>query len=344
MKRAAQRARWALILGACVQVALGCAKQQDVIVETVADRPLTNAEIDADPWALLPGGAIGWVHLDAQLMFASPFGERLLALAQQRSFILPSAGFEPKRDLANVYVGLYSMQGADFAGVARGQFDPQKIDQTADGIQKTPWGSVINKSSYAGRTVYVASDVAYAVLTPKTVLFGNQTGLRRALDRIREGRVRRRVPGWIDELLKTPGAPFALGVDFRSHPVPDAARRELGFMRGLEMARIVGNFEAPGVNLAGTLSYPDEASASAGASNVTGLADLMHNYGWLMSAVGISQPIQKLEASAEGTDARFVVAVDAQAVGTLLDQVSKWFKAGATGAGGIPLAARQPPQ
>ncbi len=50
------------------------------------------------------------------------------------------------------------------------------------------------KSSYAGRSLYTAGNMGFTVLTQKTLLFGNDTGIRRALDRIQEGRAKRQQP------------------------------------------------------------------------------------------------------------------------------------------------------
>src|SRR5262249_41694159 len=144
-----------------------------------------------------------------------------------------SAGFEPKRDLERVYTGVYSMSGADVAGVAIGAFDKDKIEAAADGTQKTPLGVPVTKSSYADRTLYTAGNVGFTVLTSRTALFGNDTGIRRALDRIKEGRAKRQLPPWMDKLLSTPNAPLVVGADLTSQPLPDAARSQLPFLEGL---------------------------------------------------------------------------------------------------------------
>ncbi|HVJ21504.1 MAG TPA: hypothetical protein VM686_39105 [Polyangiaceae bacterium] len=305
----------------CVIGALSCcSKQGDVITQTGEGKSLTESDIDRDPLALLPGGAIALSYLDAKQMFASRFGEKLLAIASQQVPLPPSAGFEPRRDLEKTYTGIYSMSGADVAGVAVGRFDKAKIEAAADGTQKTALGLPVTKSSYAGRTLYTAGNVGFTVLTARTALFGNDTGIRRALDRIKEGRAKRQLPQWMDKLLATPNAPLALGADLTSNPIPDAARSQLPFLEGVKTAAVLGNFQDPGLNLAGTLSYGDAESAQRGAENVVRLRGMLEGYAPFMALLGIPQPVKKLEAKAKEEEVSFVAGVDGEAVGVLLDK------------------------
>jgi hypothetical protein len=297
-----------------------CSKQGDVITQAGEGKSLSEADIDRDPLALLPGGAIALSYLDTKQMFASRFGEKLLAIAAQQVPLPPSAGFEPRRDLDKTYTGIYSMSGADVAGVAIGKFDKDKIEAAADGTQKTALGLPVTKSSYAGRTLYTAGNVGFTVLTAKTALFGNDTGIRRALDRIKEGRAKRQLPGWMEKLLGTPDAPLVLGADLTSNPLPDAARSQLAFLDGVKTVALLGNFKDPGLNLAGTLSYGDAEAAKRGAENVVHLRSMLEGYAPLMALIGIPQPVKKLEAKAKEEEVEFVAGVDGEAVGVLLDK------------------------
>ena len=306
---------WLII---CCLTLLACSKQGEVIIETASGKGLTAEDIDRDPWALLPEGALAWVYLDTRQLFESRFGDQTLALTERAMPIPPEAGFEPKRDLQKLQLGLYSMQGADFAGVASGQFDPQKIEQAASSTAKTPLGYPVEKSRYAERTLYVAGDAGFSVVTPHTVVFGNMTGMRRVLDRIQEGRVERPIPTWLDGLLKTPDAALVLGGDLTSNPLSAATRQQLPFLDGLKTVQLLGNFKDPGLNFAGTLSYDTDAAAERGATNLMNVDQLLKSYGWVMSLLGLAQPIQRLEAHAEDSNTKLVLAVDGQAVAMLL--------------------------
>lgn len=323
-----KRAHWAKVVFASVLalgVATGCPKKPDKIVAAGEDRSLTDAEIDQEPIALLPSGAVGLFSVDTKKLFASQFGQKLLDIARARTPVPPSANFDPGRDLDHAYVGVYSMAGADSAAVLTGRFDKAAIEAAADGTQKTPLGTPVVKSTYAGRTLYTSHNVGFVVLTARTLLIGNETGIRRALDRIKEGRVRKQVPAWFDELLKTPNAPVVAGFDLRAQPVTDAARQQFPFLNGLETARMVGNFESPGINLAGTLTYGDAQGAQAGAQSLTTIKDMAASFGWLASLLGIGQPIRQLDAKAEDRDTKFVAALDAAEVSKMLDQLSSYL-------------------
>ncbi|HEX6765496.1 MAG TPA: hypothetical protein VF103_08470, partial [Polyangiaceae bacterium] len=171
--------RTVVVAGALALVG-ACAGHDDVIVKTGADKKVSDAQIDAEPVALLPGSAVAVAYVDARKLFASPFGARVLGVAERRMPLPASAGFDPKRDLEALWIGLYSMQGADVAGVAIGTFDRQKIEAAADGTQKTPLGIPVTKTTYSGHALYVAGDTGFTVLTSKVALFGNDVGVRRA--------------------------------------------------------------------------------------------------------------------------------------------------------------------
>ena len=317
--------RWSLALAALVPL-LGCSHTEDVIVQTGAGKEASAVDIDREPLALLPGGVVGIASIDAAQLVASPFGGRLLALLNQRLPVPPSAGFDPARDLQHLYVGLYSMQGADVSGVALGKFDKAKIEAAVNGVEKTPQGVPIAKRQYAGRTLYTAAGFGFCLLSDRTALFGNDTGIRRALDRVREGRLRRQTLPWMDKLLDgEKSAPIVAGADLRAQAIPAAASSNLAFLNGLETMAFVGNFKDPGVNLAGTLVYGDEAGAKQGAQNVQGLSQKLSTYGTLLALVGFPQPVRQLQAEAKGKQAAFVVGLDGAALIQLLDKLPEYL-------------------
>jgi hypothetical protein len=300
--------------------ALACAHKQDVVVKTGEDKKFSEAQIDADPVPLLPGDAIGVLSIDAQALYRSQFGDQVRAVVEKRLPLPPSAGFDPKRDLDHAWIGFYSMQGADVAGVAVGRFDRQKIETAADGAEPTALGVPVVKTSYAGRTLYTAGTVGFSVLTAKTALVGNDTGMRRALDRIQEGRAKRQLPEYMEKLLASSKAPIVGGFDFTSSPLPDATRQELTFLKGVKTLSLVGNFDDPGLNLAGTLTYEDADAAQRGAQNLVALRQLVERYATFLALLGIGQPVRRLEAEPKDKDVAFVLAVDGAAVAALLDR------------------------
>lgn len=315
-----------LALALCAAPLFACSHSEDIIVQTGAGKEASAIDIDKEPLALLPSGVVGIASVDATQLVASPFGGRLLALLNQRLPVPPSAGFDPAHDLTHLYLGVYSMQGADLSGVALGKFDKAKIESAVNGVEKTPQGVPIAKRQYAGRTLYTAAGFGFCLLTDHTALFGNDTGIRRALDRVREGRVRRQTLPWMDKLLDgEKDAPIVAGADLRAQAIPQAASANLAFMNGLETMAFVGNFKDPGVNLAGTLVYGDEAGAQAGAQNVQALSQKLSTYGTLLALVGYPQPVRQLQAEAKGKQAAFVVGLDGAALLQLLDKLPEYL-------------------
>jgi len=317
----ARLSRRSTLLGLAASAgSFACAHREDVVVKTGADKNLNDEQIDLDPAPLLPGGAIGVLVLDANALYNSMFGDKVRQVVEKRMPLPPSAGFEPKRDLTKAWIGFYSMQGADMAGVALGHFDRAKIEAAAASAEPTPLGMPVVKTSYAGRTLYTAGTVGFSVLTAKTALVGNDTGMRRALDRIAEGRVKNQLPSYMQKLLAGTTAPIVFGADFTSSPVPDASRAELAFVNGLKTVALVGNFQDPGLNLAGTLTYADPDAARKGAQSLIDLRRKVESVAPFLALLGIGQPVRKLEAEPKENDVSFVAGVDGAAVAVLLDK------------------------
>ncbi|HEY6078305.1 MAG TPA: hypothetical protein VIW29_05850, partial [Polyangiaceae bacterium] len=81
------------------------------------------------------------------------------------------------------------------------------------------------------------------------------------------------------------------------------------------------NFAPPGVNLAGTLVYPDDESARVGAGQVGETRAMLDTYTPFLALLGIPQPVRKLQADAVGKEGHFVAGIDAVAVAALLSRL-----------------------
>ncbi len=305
---------------------VACGTSPDVIVKTSDGRALRAADIDQDPLSLLPAGAALVSVMDAPALFASPVGGKVLSVLQQRMPLPPEADFVPQRDLETLYWGFYSVQGADFAGVAQGRFNPVAIEAAADGSRLAPLGEPLRAVEYAGRRFYVAGGMGLIVLTERTALFGNETGIRRVLDRLEIGRIQDEMPPSLGALLRSPNAPFALGIDALSSPQLSAFSRVLPWLDGLALGRIVGDFEPPGMNLAGTLSYPDAASAAQGKAQLDAMGERLRSYSWLASVIGLGQPLRALQSAVSESSVQFTASLELAVPMALLDQVAAMGK------------------
>jgi hypothetical protein len=270
-------------------------------------------DLDSDPLALLPSSAVVVTNLDARAMFASAsVGAQLAALAETLLPLGPEAGFDAKRDVDRVVLGAYTSTGADAVAVVSGRFDVAKIAATTQGRGGVP----IVHAMYAGRDTYTAGPAMYSVLTAKTVVAGTGDGVRRALERVQDRKIERAIPAWVDETLSTPGAELALAADFTSQPVTVAAigSVSLPWLSGLRVAKVIGNFQKPGMNVAATLSYGEPAQAETAADGVRA-ADV-----WLKVLGGFlgGLSVQDLDVKTDGKDLKCKFAVDDQTLGRLL--------------------------
>jgi len=159
------------------------------------------------------------------------------------------------------------------------------------------------------------------VVTKHTVIAGNETGIRRCLDRIRDKRVRRDISEWMVQLLENPKASIVAAADLSSQPEAAGAVQQLPFLQGLKIARMLGNFEAPGINFAGALTYPDPATAQAAGQQVQRIAQ-WNSYAALLAFIGIRPPIQDIQVRVEQNDVQFIIKVDAQGASAMVDALS----------------------
>ncbi len=309
------KAAFAVLLGAISII--GCSKKETVITPAVAERQLTPADIDAEPLAVLPTGFIGLLRAEMPAVARSSLGPTVLTLIRQWAPLPVNSGVAPDRDIERIVVGLYSMQGADAAGVAIGRFDPEAIKQAANANPNTPSGSIV-QSPYAGYLLYTVRNMGFCVLSARTLLIGNETGIRRALDRIREGRAVRQLPAWTDPLLDAGKAPLAFGAQFKPGEVPPAVGQQVPFMAELQGLRVLGNFEAPGVNLAGSLGYATPERAKQAAAEMLSSRDKLMSMGFVLGGLGMGQPVRRLEATATDTEVAFVAGLDGASVSKIL--------------------------
>jgi len=185
------------LLATLVAFLPGCSNNEDIIVQTGAGKELDAPQIDKEPLALLPSGVVGIASIDTVKLFASPFGNRVLALLNQHLPVPVSADFQPARDVQHLYLGLYSMQGADMSGVAIGKFNKAKIEAAVNGIEKTPQGVPIAKRQYAGRTLYTAGGAGFCVpLTTPRCSVTIRAFVARWIASMKVACAGKRCPGW----------------------------------------------------------------------------------------------------------------------------------------------------
>jgi hypothetical protein len=306
----------ALFSCACAALSAGCGGGPEVILRTAAGVEVTAEDIDRQPLWLLPPGGVGWLHLEVGPSASSELGKYLLAELRARFAMPEAAGFVFERDVTRLSAATYSMQGIDFAGVATGRFDVERI-QAAAGVQQPGHAPPLTRTEYAGRSLFMAGPIGFVMLTPQTALFGNETGIRRSLDRIAESRVADDLPAWVKELLATPNAAFSAGADLQANPITAALSGRLAALRGATTVRTLGNFDPPGINLAGTIGHADHEAAKATAAALLQAGGSLNIYGRLF---GLGQPIRKLETQAVGNDAMVVLAIDGGAVQTLMNR------------------------
>jgi hypothetical protein len=286
---------------------------------------LTAERIEADPWILFPSGAIIVSTLDARAFYAEKtLGPQVAQLAEQYAPIGAEVGFSPSRDLDRVNVASYSLAGYDVLAVLVGRFDAAKIDALAKSKGATKGGGLLVESTYAGRTVYTNSNVGFTVLTPKVVLAGTETAIRRALDRIKDGRAQRDLFPWMLDTMATPGAAIAAAGDFKNQPLGAMAVQgvRIPATEGLVAFRALGTFQEPGLQIAGSVTYDTDAHAQAGQAGIKQLVLMYNGYAGLSQQLPI---LRDVNTTIDKTDVQVKLAVDDQSLRTFLGKVPQLF-------------------
>jgi hypothetical protein len=305
------------LLGALFLVACSgsTATQQPTLVGPTpsASAAVTPESLEKDPLALFPGGALGMFSVDLRAFYASQSAGPIAAQVAEKYFPIGSeAGFSAARDLDRVTGGIYSMQGADVLATLIGRFDEAKLAAAAQAKTQTRLGMPVVATTYASRTLYTVSDVGFTIVSPHLVLAGTKTTIKRALDRMRDARLAHDAPAWMLQTIQTPAAAaaLALNLDATKGGIPLASLMggfPLKGTDGMTALRLLGNFQAPGMHIAGSATYADEAHAKAGAE---GLRSLFGStvFGVAMSALGVS--VRDVVVTPAQSDAQIACSID----------------------------------
>jgi hypothetical protein len=317
------------LLGLMLAAPLGWACSGDQTLVAIGGRPESPASIDADPLKVLPTGALLLSRLDAEALFRSSLGGQMSQLVAALMPIGPESGFDAARDVKRLWGGAYAMQGADFAAVLQGTFNVAGMEQAAKA--KAASGAGVVETPYAGHTIYTLGNIGFSALTPSTVISGNETGIRRALDRLRYGEKDPGVPKWMLDLFADPRASFAVAGDVAAQGAVAAAQDRLPFVDGLLRVRALGNFDAPGMNIVGNLSYRDEQTAAQGAVTLREVKKLAY-FITLLANLGVGgASVPDLVTQQEGKHVAFATTVDTNLATMLMQMMTRMLQPGGSG-------------
>jgi len=306
-RSAAAGAALSLLAATSALTASGCGGGDSLIL--VAGERVDSTRLDTDPVSILPAGILMFAYMDAATMFHSNLGPDVSTMVQTLLPLGPESNFVPTRDVTRIFAGAYAMQGADFCAVVQGSFDIDAIRRSVDARAVSLAGVPLTRSRYADNDLYTAGNIGFTLLTAHTALSGNETGMRRALDRIRRGKLTRAVPEWMTNLGRTPGAAFAIAGDLAAGSPGGAAVQSMPFLAGANALRVIGNFQPPGMNFAGTLSFNDDASADASAAAMQSI-NTLSPFMSLLSTIGLGITIPPINVARQAKDVGFTIATD----------------------------------
>ncbi len=308
-------------------LALACGGKGGVTAEA------KKVDLDADPIALLPPAAIVVAGLDARAVFGNArLGPRLSELSEAVVPLGEDAGFRASRDVDRMITAAYAT--GDGVAVIRGRFDEAKIAATATAKS----GAAVVHGSYGGRATHTVGRIAFAVLTPNTVVAGTGDGLRRVLDRVSslqaaprsEAPLDRAVPPWMSDTLATldtHAAAIAVAGDFSTQPIAAATigSLKLPWLEGLRLARALVSVDGPNepdLHVTATLTYADPARAEEAASSARMASRWLKVLGPFLGGVTLGD----LEITTDASDARCKFAVDDRTLDALLSLAPRFLR------------------
>jgi hypothetical protein len=302
----------ALLLNAC--------SGEEIIVKTADGQELSAADIDKEPLSLLPPG-LAVANVSTLELFNSSLGNQLVALAESQLPIPASANFNPRRDLKRLFVAVYSAAGVDFAGVAVGKFDPKAIEAAAARSEVTPLGTPLVTVKYSKWTFYVSANLGFCVLTPNTVLFGNEVGIRRALDRLERGDLTIQLHPDVEALLRTPGAPIAIGATNLNGEL-DPFVQKTPLAANIRVVRAIADLKEPGSNFAGTFTYADESAAAAAKEGIDQTFTTLDSLSTVGALFGLRKPVRSYATELKETSVQVAVSSDTVTAEMLLSMLN----------------------
>ncbi|GAC1299965.1 MAG: hypothetical protein NVSMB1_26520 [Polyangiales bacterium] len=300
--------------------------------------PKVGVDLDADAAALLPFGALAVANLDAHAITNSTVGGDLTALGER---MIPFAGqmdFQIKRDLNHAYVALYSFSGADVLGVLTGTFHPDKLDEAAARGLNTAYGVVV-ASTYAGRKLYTVANIGFTMLSARTALAGSETAMRRALDRIQSGSLKREIAPWMSDWVSQSGYPVLIASDVTKQSFGKTITSYLPWVQGVQYVRVRGRFNPDtSYGMSGAMTYPDGQKAAAAAQ---GLSAIPKSFAMMavLKMIGIAPLVRNMTVNASGNDVQFSTVLDESQTRSMIQLLTGWL---ASGNGAMPSLPSPP--
>ncbi len=284
-------------------------------------------DIDADPGALLPFGSVMVANLDAKQISNSTAGGDLVALSERLLPFAKEIDFEIKRDLDRVYVGMYSFSGADLLAVMSGRFDQAKLEAAANKGLNTPFGVVV-ASTYGNRRIYTVANVGFTILSPKTALVGSEAAMRRALDRIQAGTVRREMAPWMGEWCTQQGYAVLIASDVTKQSFGKTVTSFIPWIQGVQYVRVRGRFNPDSsYGMSGALTYPDAQKAQQAASGFQSLRNGLMSMAAL-KLLGIDPLVRNAVVQAQGNDFQFSTVLDEKQTRQMIKLLADWAGSG----------------
>jgi hypothetical protein len=311
------------LLSAAILVALSCGGEQSSPKAPIAQ----GIDVDGDVLALLPAGPIAVLTADVRALSQSlAFGAQVGTLVDAITPIGAGAGFVASRDLERLTVASYAIQGADVVAVLRGRFDAQAIDRAAQAhAAGQGHAGLLAATPYSGHTMYTVANTGFTVLSPRTLLAGTGAGLRLALDRIRDGRVKPELSPAMLDALRAKDAVLAFAGDFSSSSLASIQGLPIPpWVAALKGARGTATVRDPGVQVALELSFDTAEHASTGADSMRQLSTLVN----AMAVSGVVPPLQGLSITPNGANVHIGFGLEESALRPFLQRLPQWLAKG----------------
>ena len=152
--------------------------------------------------------------------------------------------------------------------------------------------------------------------------------MRRALDRIQVGTIKREMAPWMGDWVNQPGYPVLIASDVTKQSFGKTVTGFIPWIQGVQYVRARGRFNPDtSYGMSGALTYPDPQKAQAASSGFQSIKSSLTMMAAL-KLIGIDPLVRNAVVQAQGNDMQFSTVIDEKQTRQLIRLLTDWMGTG----------------
>ena len=160
------------------------------------------------------------------------------------------------------------------------------------------------------------------------MLVGTEAAIRRALDRIQAGTIKREIAPWMSDWVNQTGYPVLVASDVTKQSFGKTVTNLIPWIEGVQYVRVRGRFNPDGsFGMSGALTYPDANKAQASSNGMQGM---VKSFGLMavLKVIGIDPLVRNLTVTPGGKDVDFQTVIDEKSLRNVIHMATDWIGSG----------------